>query len=288
MDFSFIPAVALALCFGAPQPVHINGYNGHAMEPFISRDGQTLFFNNRNGPTDQTDMFWASRVDATTFRYRGGVSGANSSDLDGVPSLARDGTFAYISPRIADGRAATIWTGRWTGQAVNSTVLNHALTPGRWPLFNMDAEISADGSRLYVAETRWAAPIPRASDLRLAIRTGEGWRRAPEFDHWFTRVNTRRALEYAPATSANELELYFTRLTPHFLAMPTLEIMVATRATPNGDYSAPSPIASINGFVEAPSVAPDGALYYHAKIEEMHVIMRAPRQGRACTAAAPR
>jgi hypothetical protein len=277
MDFAFLPAAALALCFGPPQAVHIDGYRGHAMEPFISRDGETLFFNNRNGPDDQTDMFWASRIDDTHFRYHGPVEGANSAELDGVPSLARDGTFAYISPRFADGRAATIWTGRWSGQSVRSPALNRALTPGRWPLFNMDAEISADGARLYIADTRWAAPIPRASDLRLAIVTEDGWRRAPRFDRWFANVNTQRSLEYAPATSENELELYYTRLTAHFLAPPTLEIFVATRRTRTEAFSAPARVAAINGFVEGPTVAPDGAIYYHQKIDEMHVLMRTPR-----------
>lgn len=267
----------LSLCFGPPQPVKIEGYTGQAMEPFISRDGQTLFFNNRNGPSDQTDMFWASRIDDTHFRYRGAIPGANSAELDGVPSLARDGTFAYISPRIAKGRAATIWTGRWTGDSVELSTLNRALTPGRWPMFNMDAEISADGQRLYIADTRWAAPFPRKSDLSLATRTKDGWRRADEFDYLFTNINTRSALEYAPATSSNELELFFTRLTPHFLALPTLEIMVATRTDANSAFGTPSRIAAISGFVEAPTVAPDGALYYHAKIDELHVLMRAAR-----------
>jgi hypothetical protein len=142
----------------------------------------------------------------------------------------------------------------------------------------MDVEISADGQRLYIADTRWAAPIPRASDLRLAVRTNGGWRRAREFDHWFARVNTSEALEYAPATSSNELELYFTRLTPRFFAPPRLEIMVATRATAESAFGAPALVRSISGFVEGPTVAPDGALYFHAKIDDLHVIQRAPRQ----------
>jgi hypothetical protein len=270
-------AFALAACFGAQQPVEISGYSGHAMEPFIARDGETLFFNNRNGAGDQTDMFWASRIDDAHFRYRGPVTGANSAELDGVPSLARDGTFAYISPRIAEGRAATIWTGRWTGGAVEVPVLNHALSPGRWPLFNMDVEISADGARLYYTDNRWAPGIPRSSDLRLAVHANGRWQRLPGADSWFARSNTPSALEYAPATSENELELYFTRLTPRFLRMPVLEIMVATRAHRTAPFGAPERISTIQGFVEAPSVAPDGALYYHAKINDMHSLMRVPR-----------
>lgn len=277
MASDVLPALALALCFGAPQPVQIAGYSGHVMEPFIARDGETLFFNNRNGPADQTDMFWASRIDATHFRFQGPVAGANSAELDGVPSLARDGTFAYISPRAAKGRADTIWTGRWTGAAVAQPTLHPALTPGRWPQFNMDVEITADGRRLYFADARWAAPIPRSSDLRVAVRREGSWRRAPERDAWFAQINTKRALEYAPATSPDERELYFTRLTPAFLAPPKLEIMVATRPDADSPFGAPAPIAAISGFVEGPTIAPDGALYFHAKIDEMHVFMRAPR-----------
>jgi len=31
--------------FGAPQRVTIRGYDGHAMEPFLTRDGRYLMFN---------------------------------------------------------------------------------------------------------------------------------------------------------------------------------------------------------------------------------------------------
>lgn len=273
---STLAAAALALCFGAPQPVAIEGYAGHAMEPFISRDGGVLFFNSRNGPSDQTDIFWASRIDDLHFRFRGPIAGANSTALDGVPSLARDGTFAFISTRAYDTRHATIWTGRWDGNAVSALALQTALSPGAPPWFNMDAELSAGGDHLYFADSQWAPLLPRSSDLRLAIRTAGAWRRADASDDWFAHINTN-ALEYAPATSVDEQELYFTRLTPTWFAPPRLEIMVATRQHTNIAFSAPVRIAAITGFVEAPSVAPDGALYFHAKIHDLHQIMRAPR-----------
>ncbi|WP_395645169.1 hypothetical protein [Terricaulis sp.] len=273
---STLAAAALALCFGPPQPVSIEGYRGHAMEPFITRDGATLFFNSRNGPHDQTDMFWAERIDDLRFRFRGPVTGGNSNALDGVPSLSRDGTFAFISTRAYEAQFATIWTGRWDGRTIGALRLERALAPGRPPQFNMDLEISADGARLYFTDNVWAAPMPRTSDLRLAVRQNGQWRRAEPADAWFTRINTR-ALEYAPATSPDERELFFTRLTPRFLQPPRLEIMVATRARADTAFSAPARVASIQGFVEAPSVAPDGALYFHAKIDEMHLLMRAPR-----------
>jgi hypothetical protein len=36
--------------------VVISGYEGSAMEPYISCDGRYLFFNNRNEPAEQTDL----------------------------------------------------------------------------------------------------------------------------------------------------------------------------------------------------------------------------------------
>lgn len=273
-----LAALALAACFGPPQPVTIRGYDGHAMEPFISRDGRTLFFNSRNGPRDQTDIFRAERIDALTFAFRGPVSGANSAMLDGVPTMARDGTFALISTRSVEARHATIWTGRWTGDDVGALRLETVLSPGKLPLFNMDIEISADGQRLYFTDNKWS-PFgpPSTSDFHVAVRAGGGWRRAPEFDFWFARVNGQRTLEYAAGISEDERELYFTRLTPRFLAAPHLEIMVASRARVTEPFGAPARVAAISGFVEGPTVAPDGSLHYHAKIGGHHSLFRVPR-----------
>lgn len=36
--------------YADPQPVAIEGYDDHAMEPFLSRDGRHLYFNNSNHP----------------------------------------------------------------------------------------------------------------------------------------------------------------------------------------------------------------------------------------------
>jgi len=85
--------------FGEPQPAVILGYDGDVMEPFLSRDGETLFNNDSNAPTAQTDLHWATRIDDLEFRYRGRVEGANSAMLDGVASVSRDGAFCFVSTR---------------------------------------------------------------------------------------------------------------------------------------------------------------------------------------------
>lgn len=277
MNF-LVVASALAGCFGPMQPVTIEGYSDHAMEPFISRDGQTLFFNNRNEPTDETDLHWATRIDDLTFRYRGRIASANSSRLDGVASLARDGSFAFTSLRAFESRGATIWMGRWNGEAVTQLDLVTQLRPGAPPRFNMDGELSAAGARFYVTDNLWASIGGlRTSDIRLSIREDGRWRRAPETDAWFAAINTREGLEYAPATNEAETELYFTRLTRPFLGAPRFETFVSVRSKPTGPFGAPVRIDSLQGYVEAPTVAPDGALYVHAMRDGRFTIMHSAR-----------
>lgn len=259
------------------QPVAIEGYADHAMEPFIARDGATLFFNNRNEPAEETDLHWATRIDDTHFRYRGAIASANSNHLDGVASLARDGTFVFTSLRAFESRGATIWTGRWSDNSVNALNLESALPPGPPPQFNMDGELSASGGRFYMSDNVWGLIRLRSSDLRVAIRQGQRWRRGPEFDSWFAAVNTREALEYAPATNETETELYFTRLTLPFLRPPRFETFVAVRANANEPFGRPQRIDALRGYVEAPTVAPDGALYVHAMVNGRFTIMRSAR-----------
>jgi hypothetical protein len=127
----WLAALALAACFGQPQDVVIEGYRDHAMEPFIARDGETLFFNNRNEPARETDLHWATRVNDLRFRYRGRIPNANSGELDGVPSLARDGTFA--SPRCAPSKRAARRSGPVAGTKIRSpvSILRLRCGPGR-------------------------------------------------------------------------------------------------------------------------------------------------------------
>ncbi len=142
----------------------------------------------------------------------------------------------------------------------------------------MDGELSASGARFYVSDNVWGLLRLRASDLRVAVRERGSWRRAPEFDSWFAAINTRDALEYAPATNEAETELYFTRLTLPFLRPPRVEIFVSTRASTNEPFGVPGRIGALQGYVEAPTVAPDGALYFHAKLGDRFQLMRSPRQ----------
>ena len=75
--------------FTNPQRVTIRGYNGEAMEPFLTRDGKYLFFNNSVDPQVNTNLHWAGRIDDLIFQCQGGIGGINTGALEGVPSLDR-------------------------------------------------------------------------------------------------------------------------------------------------------------------------------------------------------
>ena len=51
--------------FGNPAKVEVLGYDDHLMEPFLSRGGNILFFNNRNDPSENTNLHWAEKINVT-------------------------------------------------------------------------------------------------------------------------------------------------------------------------------------------------------------------------------
>ncbi len=270
--------------FSAPLPVTIDGYIGHAMEPFLARDGTLLFFNNRNAPSDQTDLHLARRTGPTRFRYLGRLAGANSAALDGVASADRYGRFYFVSTREYRRSGNTLWTGSLMKHAVvDAAPLLTDFTPKRALRLNIDMEISADGGTLYFAENRWdlLRGVPASSDLAMASRSGSRFVRMKQSDQWLAAINTP-ALEFAPATSADQLTLYFTRLDMNLLRrkLPgAFAIMVATRANLESAWSEPQRIAAITGQVEGPTVTPDGCgIYFHRLEDGMFRLFLAQRK----------
>src|SRR5271155_4414722 len=86
--------------FTNPQPVTIVGYSQDAMEPFISPDGNYLFFNSSNS-LPQTNLYYATAVDETglTFQFQGEIGGANASGLNAVASMYVNNAFYFVSNR---------------------------------------------------------------------------------------------------------------------------------------------------------------------------------------------
>src|SRR5215475_5260956 len=259
--------------FGAPERVTIRGYGDHAMEPFITRDGRYLFFNNSNDPSVNTNLHYAERIDDLTFEYKGEIAGANTRALEGVPTMDKNGAFFFVSTRSYKETLSTIYQGRFSNGAVTGVKIVEGISekaPGR---VNFDVEVSADGRTLYFVDGVFSGrPTPDKADIAIAVRDGEGFRRLSESAEILKHINTR-ALEYAACISPDELELFFTRVGKNGPV-----IYRSTRKNVTQPFDQPERIAAIKGFVEAPSLSPDGrSLYYHLKEGERFVIYRVTR-----------
>jgi len=262
--------------FAASERVEIRGWDGDAMEPFLSRDGRWLFFNTRDQPApDDMDLHYAERADDLLFEYRGEIAGANSDALDGVPSLDDEGNLYFVSLRSYDTTFSTIHRGTFDA----GLLLNAALVSGvsrempGW--VNFDAEISADAERLWAVDGLFdsATNFWSRADLFTARRDGDSFAR--EDASALAAINTE-LLEYAPAVSRDGLLLLFTRMDHRGGGVPRLHAAVRTRV--DGAFCASVEVPAPPGFVEAPTFAPDeGAIYFHHLDGVRFVLRRAER-----------
>ncbi len=263
--------------FGAPEAVRIVGYAGDVMEPFITRDGRYLLFNNRNDPPEKTDLFYAERIDGRTFRFRGPLKGANSPALDAVASVDCSGVMYFFSNRSYDRTLSTVYRARFRNGDVTGVELVAGISSHKPGAVNFDAEISPDGRTLYVVESQFdpATRQPAFARIEIYDRHGDSFARDARSDDIMAAVNTER-LQYAPSTSADGRELYFTSPDDGNGGAPA--IFRSVRADDHSPFGPPERVRAASGFVEAPSLALDGrALYYHAMRGGHFVVERLTR-----------
>src|SRR5271165_7104172 len=258
-----------------PRPVQIDGYDGNAMEPFISTDGRYLFFNNENTPNANTNLYFAGRTGRLTFHFLGELPGANSPVLDAVASIDRAGHFYFTTVREYDRTMNSIYTGDFDGKSIqNVRPVPGDISPTTPGTINMDASVSPDGQTLFLSRALIfpGAPAPRSSQLMIARLQDGAFRIDPGGERILRNVNTS-ALQYAPAITADGLELYFTRA-----SQGGLRILVATRASTTEPFGEAHVLKSITGFVEAPSVSLDRQeLFFHKKVGDKFALFRAER-----------
>jgi Tol biopolymer transport system component len=143
-------------------------------------------------------------------------------------------------------------------------------------IVNFDAEISADGNTLYFVESEFSfLGQPKNARILFARRVGNGFVRDNASVAILQSVNSN-ALNYAPATSASECEIFFTRVGPSGPA-----VYMAARADKTKPFGKPVRLVAIAGFVEGPTLSPDEqSLYYHKKENGHFVIYRVTRAGK--------
>ncbi len=264
--------------FSNPKKVTITGFESHAMEPFITRDGNYLFFNSLNDGKD-TSLYYAGRVDDVTFNVIGKIDRANGTPphLDAVPSMDLEGRFYFISKRRYNYDHVSIFSGNF----LNGAVLDLDMQPGNlykqtpgWIV--MDAEISPDGNTLFFTDAHVkGGTIPDKSDIGMARFVNGDFNIAAGSAGIMKNINTDDRLEYAPSISSDGLEIFFTRLN-QCTSLP--EILVAKRGSLSEPFGRPERIGALSGFVEAPSLSYDRkTLYYHCRDNGIYTIYRVSR-----------
>ncbi|MBN1377734.1 MAG: PD40 domain-containing protein [Gammaproteobacteria bacterium] len=257
----------LYTAFGAPEQVTIVGYTGDAMEPFLSRDGQFLFFNSYEGASDK-DLYYASKVDDTHFTYLGEVLNINTIKVDGVASMDNADNFFWVSTDIYAPPATydTLFSGTFDGTSgeISDASAVTGLAEGINGHLNFDLEISPDGNTLYFVDGVFSgAAHPDQSNIAIAIKNGSDFSRHPGSNTLMANINTDD-LEYAPTVSANGLELFFTRMDPDTLQPKTYR---SIRDNTVSVFQTPQEVSAITGFAEAPAFSPDEKSLYFHKLE---------------------
>ncbi len=279
--FLVLISFCLASCSGGSKSkneisglVNIQGYNGHAMEPFIDRNGKYLFFNSLNDSID-TSLYYAVKQDDNNFQLIGKINGVNKAPphLDAVGSMDINNNFYFISTRNYPNDYKNVYKGLFVNGMVNE--INpvegdfYIQQPG-WII--MDAEISPDGNSLYYVNARFAGnQWPEEADIRIAHLIDGKFMKDGNSDNIMKNINTGKGLEYAPSIIDDGLELYFTRLNS-VTSLP--QIYVARRKTKLEAFGQPE-LVGLDGFVEAPSISYDKTkLYFHKKVNGIHKIYK--------------
>lgn len=278
------------IVYSNPIQVTINGYTSHAMEPFISPDGNTLFFNSINDGNN-TKIYYATKVNSTTFTFEGELDGTNeiqAAQLNAVADLDALNNFYWTSVRDYPAKTDNLHHGTYTNGAVfdiGRVQGDFYNTNSGWLV--MDHGISHDGQFLYYNNARFDETNcmgPCETFLGIAKWTGpKNFMKTADSDDMLQNINDSNYIYYAPCITTDNLELYYTRFAKGTVTANTLaEICVATRTADSDVFSQPTVLFSNsigNGIIEAPTLTADKQLmYYHQKVNGIHVIMMRTRE----------
>ena len=148
--------------FGPEIKVTISGLTFDAMEPFISLDGNTLFFNSLNSGGN-TNLYYATKVNDSTFNYVGLVAGTydpSPNHLDAVASHDSLNNFFWTSLRGYPSPMENLHRGIYSG----GNVSNITRVYGDFNIYNfnypfgwliMDAAINYQGNLLYFCNAKF-------------------------------------------------------------------------------------------------------------------------------------
>ena len=249
-----------------PTRVQVAGYDDDAMEPFISRDGRYLLFNNLNEPTTNTDIHFAERKDDFVWLYRGRVHGVNTPALEGCPTMDRAGRMFFVSSRNYAQTLCTIYTGIFKDGNVTDVHMVESISRKQPGIVNFDVDISPDGKTMVFVDSRFSPGVgPKSAVLVMATWDGTQFVRLPDSSRLLSQVNKTLALQYAPTLSADTLTLYFTRFDRHS-RFKGPQIYRATRARIDAPFGQLAHLEGLGNYVEGTAFsAEERLLYFHRK-----------------------
>ena len=272
--------------FGSEIDVTINGLTFDAMEPFISADGNYLFFNNLNDG-NTTKLFYANKVNDSIFNLIGELNGTNQTVvpyLDGVPDMDTLNNFYWTSTRNYPAELDNLFYGKFNaGNVTNIGRVQGNFNKNIPGWIVMDHGISYDGQLLYYNNARFDDANCQGiceTELGIAEKINDStFSQIPNSNSILGGINDPNFIYYAPCISSDNLELYYTRYPKDTITLSTLfEICVAVRNTSTANFSAPAVLFSetIANLIEAPTLSSDkNRMYYHRKTPNSHkIVMR--------------
>lgn len=272
--------------FGNDIDVTINGLSFDAMEPFLSPDGNYLFFNNLNDGIN-TKLYYATKVNDSTFNYVGELIGTNQSTtpyLDAVANMDLNGNFYWTSTRNYPANLNNLFRGTFS----SGTVTNIERVQGDFNMnipgwLVMDHGISLDGEYLYFNNARFNESEcigPCETTIGIAKKNNVNtFSKLSNSATILKNINDANFIYYAPCITSDHLELYYTRYLKGDITPNTIfEICVAVRNNSTGNFSKPKVLFSerISNLIEAPTLSTDKKIiYYHKKTTDSHkIVMR--------------
>lgn len=270
--------------FGEEKSVRINGLSFDAMEPFISPDGNYLFFNNLNDGIN-TRLYYATRINDSLFNFVGELSGTNQitpPHLDAVADMDANGHFYWTSTRNYPADLDNLFAGTFSdGVVTNINRVRGDFNKNTLGWLVMDHGISQDGQFLYYNNARFDnvnCVGPCETQLGIAKKNSDGtFSRLTNEVAMLQNVINTNYIFYAPYITADNLELYFTRYPKGTLTQTTtFEICISIREKDTEAFSVPQVLftAAIAALIEAPTLTADKKImYYHKKYEDTHKIM---------------
>jgi hypothetical protein len=258
--------------------VEVTGYTGNLMEPFLSRDGSILMFNNLNSAPENTNIHWATKVDDTHFQYQGEISGINTERLEGVPSMDESNNLYFVSLVSYESTLSSLYKATFDEGTATTPAIVNGVSKNIAGWVNFDVEVDPAGEYLYFVDGLFDADGgPYQADIVIAKKNGDSFDRLSNSAQLLKNINTSD-LEYAACISASGLELYFTRIVLPVTASTEAWIYRSARQHPDDPFGKPQRIQSITGFSEATTITPDGnALYFHHRDGDKFSLYRVER-----------